>query len=60
MDYAFYEVRKHSKSVVQRYQDIGAAIFRTDEDGAITLETDGRSVSIRTFTGSRLVSIHGS
>jgi competence protein ComEC len=38
-------------SVVQRYRDAGAAIFRTDEDGAITLETDGRTVWIRTFTG---------
>ncbi len=44
-------------SVVRRYRDSGAAIFRTDEDGAVSLDTDGRSVSIRAFTGRRLAPI---
>ncbi|MGE5244514.1 MAG: ComEC/Rec2 family competence protein [Betaproteobacteria bacterium] len=40
--------------VVQRYEDAGAAVFRTDEDGAITLDSDGESLDIRTYTGRRL------
>jgi competence protein ComEC len=40
--------------VLQRYRDIGAAIFRTDQDGAITLDTDGHTIDIRTFTGRTL------
>jgi competence protein ComEC len=41
-------------AVLQRYRDVGAAIFRTDQDGAVTLETDGQSMDIRTFTGRTL------
>jgi competence protein ComEC len=41
--------------VLQRYRDIGAAIFRTDQDGAITLDTDGYSIDMRTFTGRHLL-----
>jgi len=41
-------------AVVERYRDIGAAIFRTDQDGAITVDTDGYSISTRTFTGRTL------
>ena len=37
--------------VVDRLRAVGAEIFRTDEDGQITLETDGRGVAIRTFMG---------
>ncbi|OFW28226.1 MAG: DNA internalization-related competence protein ComEC/Rec2 [Acidobacteria bacterium RIFCSPLOWO2_12_FULL_65_11] len=40
--------------VVQRYRNVGAAIFRTDQDGAVTLETDGTSIHLRTFTGREL------
>jgi len=39
--------------VLQRYAEIGAEVFRTDQDGAVTLETDGDSVEIRGFTGRR-------
>ena len=38
-------------SVLARYRAVGAEILRTDQDGAITLETDGHTVVIRTFTG---------
>jgi len=31
-------------AVVDRYRTAGAAIFRTDRDGAIVLDTDGRSI----------------
>ncbi len=34
--------------------EVGAAIFRTDQDGAVTIETDGETVSLRTFTERRL------
>jgi competence protein ComEC len=46
---------KISPDVLQRYRDAGAVIFRTDRDGAITLDTDGRSVTVKTFTGRRAV-----
>jgi competence protein ComEC len=37
--------------VLDRLQSIGARVYRADRDGEITLTTDGRSVSVRTFTG---------
>jgi len=39
--------------VLDRLQSIGARIYRTDRDGEITLTTDGRSVSVRTFVGEK-------
>jgi competence protein ComEC len=39
--------------VVERYRDVGSAIFRTDQDGAVSLDTDGKSLELRTFTGRR-------
>jgi competence protein ComEC len=40
--------------VLQRYHEIGAQIFRTDQDGAVLLDTDGYSVDVRTFTGRQI------
>jgi competence protein ComEC len=40
--------------VLQRYQNIGTEIFRTDRDGAIELTSDGYSAQFATFTGRRL------
>jgi len=40
-----------SPEVVQRYEAIGATIFRTDRDGAIVIETDGRDVRVKTMRG---------
>ncbi|MBI1875725.1 MAG: DNA internalization-related competence protein ComEC/Rec2 [Acidobacteria bacterium] len=37
--------------VVERYRRVGAIVLRTDLDGAIQMDTDGRRVSIRTFMG---------
>ena len=37
--------------VLKRYHDIGAQIFRTDRDGAVSVTTDGYSVKVRGFTG---------
>jgi competence protein ComEC len=38
-------------AVLERYKAIGAEIFRTDQDGAVMVETDGTSIDVRTFTG---------
>jgi competence protein ComEC len=37
--------------VLERYRSSGAEIFRTDQDGAVMVETDGTWLSVRTFTG---------
>jgi len=44
-----------SEDVLRRYHDVGAALYRTDVHGAITLDTDGRQVVVTTFTGVRAV-----
>jgi len=36
-------------SILQRYKEAGASIFRTDRDGAITLTTDGNNLHINKF-----------
>src|SRR6185436_1044926 len=40
--------------VLRRYEDVHAEIFRTDRDGAVTVDTDGTSLDIQTFTGRAL------
>src|SRR3989454_517071 len=40
--------------VLERYRAVGAEIFRTDRDGAVTVDTDGTSIDVRTFNGRRL------
>jgi competence protein ComEC len=39
--------------VLARYREAGAEIFRTDRDGAVTVDSDGHSLDIHTFTGKR-------
>jgi competence protein ComEC len=41
-------------AVLERYREVGAQIFRTDQDGAVALDTDGHSIAVRTFTGRTL------
>jgi competence protein ComEC len=36
-------------SVLQRYTEAGASIFRTDRDGSVTFSTDGNDLHINTF-----------
>jgi competence protein ComEC len=43
--------------VLERYRAVGAEVFRTDQDGAVVVDTDGLSIDVRTFTGRRL-SLH--
>jgi competence protein ComEC len=38
-------------AVVARYRAANALMFRTDEDGAIVMDTDGKSVEITTWSG---------
>ena len=38
-------------TVVQRYLDHHTAILRTDQDGMITIRTDGRRLSVETYAG---------
>ena len=40
--------------VLDRYRAIGAEVFRTDQDGAVMVRSDGYSVDVHTFTGRRL------
>ena len=40
--------------IVQRYEAIGAEMFRTDRDGAVTVETDGAGLSVHTYAGRRM------
>jgi competence protein ComEC len=39
--------------VVRRLEAAGATVVRTDQDGQITVTTDGRSLHWRTYTGRR-------
>ena len=43
-----------SPRVLDRYQKAGAAVFRTDQDGAVEIDTDGRTIDVRGFTGRTL------
>ena len=38
--------------VLARYREAGAEIFRTDRDGAVTVDSDGYSLDVHTFTGN--------
>ena len=40
--------------VLARYHDAGAAMFRTDQDGAVRIDTDGHSIDVHTFGGRAL------
>lgn len=41
-------------AVLDTYRELGAHIFRTDQDGAVTVDTDGHSLDVSTFTGQRV------
>jgi beta-lactamase superfamily II metal-dependent hydrolase len=37
--------------VLSRYEQMGVEVFRTDRDGAILIETDGKSLEVHTVSG---------
>jgi competence protein ComEC len=37
--------------VLERYEFVGAEVLRTDQDGAVSIDTDGHALSVTTFTG---------
>jgi competence protein ComEC len=39
--------------VLRRYGEIGATVYRTDVHGAVTVDTDGRALTVSSFTGAR-------
>lgn len=41
--------RLPSPAVLQRYEAMGAKVFRSDRDGAITFVTDGKDLKVQTF-----------
>ena len=41
------------EEILSRYAEASAEILRTDQDGAITIETDGKSIRYRTFRSGR-------
>jgi competence protein ComEC len=43
-----------SPMVLERYAAAGAAIFRTDQDGAVTVDSDGTSMEVATYSGRRI------
>ncbi len=43
-----------SQSVVERYEQDEIQLFRTDRDGAVTVETDGRKVSASSYVRGEL------
>ena len=44
-----------TRVVLDRLFAAGAAVFRTDRQGEIALETDGHAVTVRTFTGEEVL-----
>jgi competence protein ComEC len=40
-------------AVIDRYRAAGARVFRTDEDGEVIIDTDGRQVVVWTWSGRR-------
>ena len=41
--------RLPNTNVIKRYQDQGCKLLRTDRDGAISIETDGSTIRLKTF-----------
>jgi len=39
--------------VIDRYREIGAELFRTDQDGAVMVDIDGYSIDVHSFTGRK-------
>jgi competence protein ComEC len=46
--------RSSNRRILKRYERLGCRIFRTDLHGAVTMETDGHTLEVRTFRKSSL------
>lgn len=46
-----------SRVVLDRYAAIGAAIYRTDQDGAVTVDSDGDEITVGAFSSGRALRI---
>jgi competence protein ComEC len=42
------------RSVLARYAEVGTTVFRTDQDGAVMVDTDGATVHVQSFTKRRV------
>jgi competence protein ComEC len=42
------------RAVLARYAAVGTTVFRTDQDGAVMVDTDGATVHVHSFTKRRL------
>lgn len=42
-------IRPVSLEVLERYQAVGARIYRTDQSGAVTVRSNGRRITVETF-----------
>lgn len=57
--YAVFTVRPGTRlhlphpTVLERYEKLGTKIYRTDQNGAITFRTDGKSLRVQTFMGKK-------
>ncbi|HUR32270.1 MAG TPA: ComEC/Rec2 family competence protein [Vicinamibacterales bacterium] len=47
-----------SPLVLRRFEALATAVFRTDQDGAVSIDTDGTTLRVQTFTGRTLVTGH--
>ena len=43
------------RTVLARYAAVGATVFRTDQDGAVMVDTDGTTVHVQSFTKRSLI-----
>ena len=46
--------RHPNKKVLARYRDAGAKIYRTDRDGLIEIESDGKNYTVKTYSEGNL------
>jgi competence protein ComEC len=48
------------KGVVERYERLGCQVLRTDLDGAITVQSDGKRLMVGTYQGAMIPAAEGS
>jgi competence protein ComEC len=48
------------KGVVERYTRFGCQVLRTDQDGAVTVQSDGKRLTVGSYQGTMIPSAEGS